>query len=114
MTADLLPANINQHIVRLRITVSDVRPEYLAVYLNSSVGLALSNRGVTGGTRVALDYGAIKAIQIPVPPQELQDTIAAEARRRCEEARQLRVEAETDWQAAKRWFEEQLLGPAQP
>lgn len=37
----------------------------------------------------------------------VQERIAAEARR-------LRTEAETGWQAAKRWFEEQLLGPTQP
>jgi len=110
VTADLLPANINQHIVRLRIAVRDVSPQYLAVYLNGSVGLALSNRGVTGGTRVALDYGTIKAIQIPVPPPAVQDEIVTEAHRRRQEARRLRAEAEAEWQAAKRWFEEQLLG----
>jgi restriction endonuclease S subunit len=113
VTADLLPANINQHIVRLRIMVSDVRPQYLAVYLNSSVGLALSNRGVTGGTRLALDYGTIKAIQIPVPPPEVQDEIVTEAHRRRDEARRLRAVAESEWQAAKQWFEDQLLGPVQ-
>jgi len=114
VTSDLLPANINQHIVRLRVTADDVNPQYLSVYLNSSVGLALSNRGVTGGTRIALDYGAIRAIRIPIPPPALQDDIVAEARRRRDEAQRLRAEAETGWEAAKRWFEEQLLGPAQP
>jgi len=114
VTAELLPANINQHIVRLRITSDDIRPHYLALYLNCSIGLALSNRWVTGGTRIALDYGAIRALQIPVPPLHLQDLIIAESRRRCEEARRLCTEAETGWQTAKRWFEEQLLGPAQP
>jgi hypothetical protein len=28
--------------------------------------------------------------------------------------RRLRAEAEAGWQAAKQWFEEQLLGPARP
>jgi hypothetical protein len=40
-----------------------------------------------------------------------RDYTAAEARRRRGEARRLRAEAESQWQAAKRWFEEQLLGP---
>ena len=109
VTDDLLPANINQHIVRLRIEATDVRPQYLAIYLNSSVGLTLSNRGVTGGTRVALDYSSIRAIPIPVPPPSVQDTIVAEANRRRGEALRLRSEAETEWRAAKQWFEEQLL-----
>ena len=52
---------------------------------------------------------------IPIPKDiAVQKTIAAEARRRREEARCLRTEAEAGWQAAKRWFEEQLLGPAKP
>ena len=114
VSADLLPANINQHIVRLRIGTDRVLPEYLAIYLNSSVGLTLSNRGVTGGTRVALDYSAIRALEIPVPSREVQDHIVTEACRLRDEARHLRTEAEADWQAAKRWFEEQLLGPAKP
>jgi type I restriction enzyme, S subunit len=109
VSAGLLPANINQHLVRLRITANDVRPEYLAAYLNSSVGLALSNRGVTGGTRIALDYGAIRALQIPVPPPKVQDAIVAEVRRCRQDARLLRDEAEVDWKNAKQWFETQLL-----
>jgi type I restriction enzyme S subunit len=110
VTEDLLPANINQHIVRLRLCDTLVTPEFLAIWLNSSIGLAISNRGVTGGTRIALDYSTIRALQIPVPSDGVQQTIAAEARRRREEARRLRAEAEAGWQAAKCWFEEQLLG----
>jgi type I restriction enzyme, S subunit len=110
VTGDLLPANINQHLVRLRVKVDDVLPEYLAVYLNSSIGLALSNRGVTGGTRVALDYGTIRALLIPVPARHIQEEIASETRKRRDEARRLRAEAQTEWQAAKHWLEAQLLG----
>ena len=109
VSAEMLPANINQHLVRLRIQNPNVLAEYLSAYLNSSVGLALSNRGVTGGTRIALDYNLIREIQIPVPPIQTQEQIAAEVRRRRLEARRLRAEAEADWAAAKQQFEEQLL-----
>ena len=85
-----------------------VSPEYLAIYLNRSIGLAISNRGVAGGTRIALDYGTICPIQILAPDTALQAIIVAEAQRRREEAWRLRAEA--GWQAAKRSFEEQLLG----
>lgn len=110
VTADMLPANINQHIVRLRVKASDVLPEYLAVYLNSSIGLALSNRGVTGGTRVALDYGTIRELLIPIPPRHVQEQIAAETRGRRDKARRLRAKAEREWQVAKHRLEAELLG----
>lgn len=108
--AEVLPANINQHIVRLRIVGHGVLPEYVATYLNSSVGLALTNRGVTGGTRIALDYDIIRGIKIPIPDMATQQTIAEEVRHRREEARRLRAEAEIEWEAAKKSFEDQLLG----
>lgn len=111
---ETLPANINQHIVRLRIQGNDCLPEYLAAWLNSSIGNALSNRGVTGGTRIALDYETIRNLQIPLPPLTIQQTIADEIMRRREQARRLRTDAEVGWQTAKHWFEEQLLGPVQP
>lgn len=107
---ETLPANINQHIVRLRIQGNDCLPEYLAAWLNSSIGNALSNRGVTGGTRIALDYETIRNLLIPLPPLSIQQTIAAEVTRRRNQARCLRDAANTGWQAAKARFEQQLLG----
>lgn len=61
---DCLPANINQHIVRIRLK-KGYDPYFVAAFLNSDIGLLLSNRGVTGTTRIALDYESIK--QIPFP-----------------------------------------------
>jgi type I restriction enzyme S subunit len=110
VTEDILPANINQHIVKMRIQHADCLPEYLAVYLNSSIGTALSNRGVTGGTRIALDYEVIRKIQIPLPSLETQKKIADELNRRRTQARALRESAEREWQSAKEKFEKALLG----
>ena len=62
-----LPANINQHIARLRVDTARCLPEFLSEWLNSPVGQELSNRFVSGGTRAALDYGAIRNIRIPLP-----------------------------------------------
>ena len=76
-----LPANINQHIVRMRVNKNAVRPEFLSEWLNSASGLALSNRSVSGATRIALDYKAILAMRIPLPPldeqRRLADAVAA-------------------------------------
>lgn len=72
VTESCLPANINQHIVRIRLK-SGVDPYYLAAFLNSNIGRLLSNRGVTGTTRIALDYESIKRIPIPaIDDKELQ------------------------------------------
>jgi restriction endonuclease S subunit len=106
---DILPANINQHIVRLHVTSAECLPDYLAAYLNSSVGLAISNRSVTGGTRIALDYQAIRSLPVPIPPRNRQEAIIGELNKRRLKAGNLRREAEVEWQAAKRRFEEQLL-----
>ena len=82
-----LPANINQHIARLRVNTQRCRPEFLSEWLNCPAGLELSNRYVSGGTRAALDYGAIRSLRVPLPPLELQDVLvdamdAARAERR--------------------------------
>ena len=71
-----LPANINQHIVRMRVNENAVRPEFLSEWLNSESGLALSNRSVSGATRIALDYKAILAMRIPLPPLDEQRRLA--------------------------------------
>jgi len=110
VSKDNLPANINQHIVRMRIIHQECLPEYLAIYLNSSIGKALSNRGVTGGTRIALDYEVIKKIQIPLPPKAIQEKIIKELYDLQSQARQLRQQAESQWQTAKEKFEKVLLG----
>ena len=70
-----LPANINQHIVRMRVDEARCRPQFLAEWLNCPAGVELSNRPVSGGTRPALDYGAIRNIRIPLP-----DTLQAQDR----------------------------------
>lgn len=74
-----LPANINQHIARLRIDIGRCRPQFLAEWLNCPAGLELSNSAVSGGTRPALTYGAIRDIRIPLPDSlEAQDALLAD------------------------------------
>ena len=83
-----LPANINQHIARLRIAPGRCRPEFLSKWLNCPAGQELSNRPVSGGTRAALDYGSLRSIRIPLPDSlDVQDRLldamrTARARRR--------------------------------
>lgn len=85
---DHLPANINQHIVRMRIDAKRCLPDFLSEWLNCPAGLELSNRGVSGGTRPALDYSAIRDIRVPLPASLetqdglVQDMSAARAERK--------------------------------
>lgn len=110
VTAEILPANINQHVVRLRLRRDNCLPSYLSAYLNSAIGVFLSNRGVTGGTRIALDYPTIGSLQIPLPPIATQVAILEKITSIRTEAKRLRTEAEAELEAAKRRIEAMLLG----
>ena len=61
-------ANINQHSVKIEVG-SDILPEYLAAFLNSELCRPQYDRAVTGSSRLALDYPAIRKLQILVPPR---------------------------------------------
>ena len=67
VSQELLPANINQHIARLRVDPKRCRPEFLSEWLNCPAGQELSNRPVSGGTRAALDYGSLRELRVPLP-----------------------------------------------
>lgn len=68
-------ANVNQHIVRIRIDTEKATPEYVALFLNSHLGYNQSLRYSTGGSRPALDFGAIKQFSIPCPQKSTQELI---------------------------------------
>lgn len=101
------------HVMRVKNN-DTLRPDYLAAILRSSLTLAQTRHMMTGNTHPRLTNEDVVSLVIPVPKPAIQETIAAEARRRRDEARRLRAEADSGWQAAKHWFEEQLLGLVQP
>ncbi len=92
---------------------SRVMNDYLWCILRRKICLTQMLQRASGGNYPAITEPELTKVLIPVPTMDIQNTIAAEARRRRDEARRLRAEADSGWQAAKRWFEEQLLGPAQ-
>ena len=55
--------NINQHIARIR-TDSRQTSEVLAAWLNTDVAEMLAKRRSTGGTRPALDFGALRSMPV--------------------------------------------------
>ena len=105
--------NINQHSARfhLRDQIKNIiiNPSYVADFLNSELGKCLGIREVTGGTRPALDYKALKSIKIILPPIEIQNEIVAEIKNRFTKVTELRSEADVIVEQAKERVEQILL-----
>ncbi len=101
----------SNHITRLKPS-GGVVPEFLAALFN-----ALRSIGYFGllstnfNNQAGINLETLSALRVPIPDAPVQQSIAAEIRRRRERARTLRAEAEQGWSEAKRWFEGQLLGP---
>ncbi len=65
---------------------------------------------MTGNTHPRLTNEDVVNLVIPIPSIAIQETIADEIKKRKAESRRLKSEVESEWQAAKDWFEAQLLG----
>lgn len=63
------PANINQHSVKIEVS-NEIMPEYLCLFLNSSLCRPQFDRAVTGSSRPAMDYSAIRGLRILYPPDK--------------------------------------------
>jgi len=97
------------YVLRSR-DAATLRPDYLATILRSRLILAQTRHMMTGNTHPRLTNEDVVNLVIPVPKPAVQEKIAAEARRRRDEARKLRAEAEQGWRGAKAQFEAALLG----
>ena len=110
---DDFEGNINQHSVRFRlkdqITNIIINPNYVAAFLNSELGKSLAIREVTGGTRPALDYKALRSLPIILPPIEIQNKIVTEIKNRLAKVKELRREADAVVEQAKERVERILL-----
>ena len=76
---DNFVGNINQHSVRFQVKsqIADIftSPRYIAAFLNSTLGRSLSIREITGGTRPALDYKALRSVKVILPALSIQNDI---------------------------------------
>ena len=95
----------------IRDVAARVHRDYLWCILRSRICLSQMRQRASGGNYPAITEAELRNIAVPVPEEDIQSHVSTEAIRRVEEARRLRSEAERGWQAAKRWFEVQLLGP---
>ncbi len=71
---DITKCSINQRI--LRITSKDIDKNYLALLLNSIIGLYQLERIGTGGVQTNISYKDIRKILIPSLPKPIQQKIA--------------------------------------
>ena len=84
--------------------------DYLWCVLRSSMCRQQMLQRASGGNYPAITEQELGKILVPTPSLVNQKIIAAEARRRRDEARKLRAEAEQGWREAKAQFEAALLG----
>lgn len=106
---DLVRGNINQHSARIHLK-DGVNEDFVAAFFNTELGNQMSLRRVSGGTRIALDYPSIKALQIPLPPLSIQQKIAQEVKSRLEQAKKLKQEGKEVVEKAKEEVERMILG----
>ncbi len=88
----------------------ELQPDYLAAILRSSLILTQTKHMMTGNTHPRLTNEDVVNLVMPLPDKTTQAHITREIQHRQTQARRLRAQAETEWQAAKKRFEEQLLG----
>ena len=89
-----------------------LRRDYLWCTLRARFCLDQMRQRSSGSLYPAITESELAKILIPVPDWDTQNRIAAEVNRRHEAARRRRADASAGWQAAKEWFEGELL-PAQ-
>jgi restriction endonuclease S subunit len=89
-----------------------VANEFLARFLRSKIIVRQTKHLMTGNTLPRLQTRDIERLMIPIPPNEVQRRICAEARSREKAANALRQEANAGLESAKREIEAILLGDA--
>lgn len=76
---EVLPARVNQHVCIIR-TTSTVQPRFLeSLLLASSMKNKLLRIGESGATRQAITKAQVLALEIPLPPIELQKIFTQKA-----------------------------------
>ena len=95
----------------IRDVAAHVRRDYLWCVLRAKFSLSQMLQRTSGGNYPAITEQELANIAVPIPEKKVQESIAIEVHRRQRKIMKLHAEAEGGWQAAKLWFEEQLLGP---
>ena len=104
------PCATSNHITRL-VAGDRIEPGFLVSVFNALRSLGYFGMLSTNfNNQAGINTETLSAVKIPCPPKEIQLEIINEVTRRKDKALRLKIEAETEWQNAKKWFEGQLLG----
>ena len=106
------PANISQHICRLRLTDS-INPYYLVSFLRSNIGQPLLQARLTGAVSRTISIQSLLQLPIICPPLQHQERIASQVKAKKAQAAQHRQRAETLQNEANQAFD-QLLKQGAP
>lgn len=78
VTAEALPANLDQDVARITIEKqAGLKPRYVLAYLNSRYGQDHIARHATGMVQQGLSLAKVREIPVPVPTDDLQGRVAA-------------------------------------
>lgn len=102
-------ANINQAIALVRFNDS-VNVEFIKSFLKTSIGQKVLERLKRPVARANINLDEIASIQIPLPPLEIQEEIAAHIQSIRERARELERDAQAEVERAKQEVERMILG----
>ena len=105
---ELIKGNITSHLASIRPS-PNVMPEFLAIYLSSSLGKSQIYRWGNKATRPELNTDEVRQIKFPLPPLHVQQTIVEEVQLQRAEAKRLELQAEKTLTAARIGFERSLL-----
>ena len=96
----------------LRVRSAEISKEFVMEFVSQAWLRRVATYAFTGSAgQQRVPAAFLEALPFPELSEARQNEIVALIKAVREEARRLRAEAEADWQAAKRWFEEQLSGP---
>ena len=98
------------HVLRVRDEA--VSKEFVKEFISQRTMRQVATYAFTGSAgqqRVSATF--LQGLPFPAVSRHFQDQIVSEIATTREKAHSLRTDAEIDWQEAKSWFEQQLLGP---
>lgn len=99
--------NINEHVFMLRF--NNLNPYFATFLLNTNFYQKVIKRQITGATVTGLTKQAFKSILIPVPDMDTQIELVNIIKAKREEAFNLLVYAENDFNEAKKEVEKMIL-----
>ena len=97
------------HVMKVR-DIATVLPEYVAAILRSDLILSQTKHMMTGNTHPRISNDDVQNLYIPIPDITVQQEMVNELKRRRMKARRLKMEAEQEWQEARKQFENALWG----